>query len=504
MPSKKQPSSSNGKRRWWGLRLLKKLFFFLMISLAYLGWIQYSYWAEPIRVERDYVSELNRELLIGAEEDFAWPKYQEILRDMPAFNEDWSQRARGWTGTSSIPRWESAWPDIDQYLNENAEFLQLIRETSQREILGFRLRAGLKRGGTALKDSEASSQKPVVVNVRMDAHIDLQKLALILDRHARLSFRNGKTQIAFDDLISMLNIASHVGQTKALFAQQLSANIASRSSYTLLELIGEDDGSISVDDLNNFLARLQNFQKKAIPISLSFARVMIKDFVQRVYTDNGNGDGHFRLTAYLDQIGYGRNPMMEIIFEALGSGRYARRKVTEETLEDLIAKAQNEVQLEPWNLKTNSTLVDDLEQLDSHKGKKLIVLTRLFPDVFGPYFMMQYFIQLKDSLRVVIALKQFKETHQVWPTKLSDLDNDWLQEIPPDRFDGHALRYKLLDGVPILYAIGPDQIDDEGEVFELDPAKLDVVHGWRNSIRNVAIYKNYLIPFGDLVLWTTQ
>ena len=46
--------------------------------------------------------------------------------------------------------------------------------------------------------------------------------------------------------------------------------------------------------------------------------------------------------------------------------------------------------------------------------------------------------------------------------RVADLVPDLLPAVPPDRYTGNPLSYRLQDGRPLVYSVGPDQKDDAG------------------------------------------
>jgi hypothetical protein len=68
---------------------------------------------------------------------------------------------------------------------------------------------------------------------------------------------------------------------------------------------------------------------------------------------------------------------------------------------------------------------------------------------------------------------------------------EYLSEIPRDPFDGASLRYRLVDGLPLIWSVGPDRIDQSGLTFDGSEAPR-----WLVPRRN-----DGLIGAEDLVLW---
>ena len=73
---------------------------------------------------------------------------------------------------------------------------------------------------------------------------------------------------------------------------------------------------------------------------------------------------------------------------------------------------------------------------------------------------------------VVLALRQYQQAEQHSPQTLQDLVPKYLSEVPVDPFDGKPLRYRVRsDGRWIVYSVGPNQLDENGEQPKGDPRK---------------------------------
>lgn len=71
---------------------------------------------------------------------------------------------------------------------------------------------------------------------------------------------------------------------------------------------------------------------------------------------------------------------------------------------------------------------------------------------------------------VVLALRQYQQAEQHSPQTLQDLVPKYLSEVPVDPFDGKPLRYRVrTDGRWIVYSVGPNQLDENGEQPKGDP-----------------------------------
>jgi ABC-type transport system involved in multi-copper enzyme maturation permease subunit len=68
---------------------------------------------------------------------------------------------------------------------------------------------------------------------------------------------------------------------------------------------------------------------------------------------------------------------------------------------------------------------------------------------------------------VALAAERYRRQHGTWPASLSDLVPALLPALPIDPLDGQPLRYRRLrDGV-VIYSVGPDGIDNGGNLPQL-------------------------------------
>jgi hypothetical protein len=78
---------------------------------------------------------------------------------------------------------------------------------------------------------------------------------------------------------------------------------------------------------------------------------------------------------------------------------------------------------------------------------------------------------------VALAAERFRRRHNRWPERLDELTPDLLAKVPEDPFSGGPLHYKrLADGV-VIYSLGPNGQDDDGDVAvspSLEPVSKDV------------------------------
>jgi hypothetical protein len=99
------------------------------------------------------------------------------------------------------------------------------------------------------------------------------------------------------------------------------------------------------------------------------------------------------------------------------------------------------------------------------------VLARILLPVY-PGIIVRYHRRAADlaATGVVIAACQFEQAEHRPPTSLQELVPKYMPDIPLDPFDGAPLRYHIRpNGKWIVYSVGPNQIDEDGEQPKVDP-----------------------------------
>jgi hypothetical protein len=68
-----------------------------------------------------------------------------------------------------------------------------------------------------------------------------------------------------------------------------------------------------------------------------------------------------------------------------------------------------------------------------------------------------------DQAVTALALERHRLAHGGYPTTLAELSPEYLASIPHDIMDGQPLRYRVADGNYVLYSVGANGTDDDGQ-----------------------------------------
>jgi hypothetical protein len=77
--------------------------------------------------------------------------------------------------------------------------------------------------------------------------------------------------------------------------------------------------------------------------------------------------------------------------------------------------------------------------------------------------------QVRDNLRVALAVAAYRHDRGRYPEKLEALAPAYLAAVPKDRFSGKALVYRPSEKGYLLYSVGANGKDEEGRWYDDDP-----------------------------------
>jgi hypothetical protein len=74
----------------------------------------------------------------------------------------------------------------------------------------------------------------------------------------------------------------------------------------------------------------------------------------------------------------------------------------------------------------------------------------------------EVYLAERDGVLAGIALEAYRRQHGSYPDLLQALSPALLPKVPVDRLNGQPLRYRVIDGVAVVYSTGADGDDDGG------------------------------------------
>ena len=270
--------------------------FIVIVILVYGVWVLVAM-NRKATISVDYIALLNETSAAVPEGNRAWPLYREAgiaLRKTPepsSFSEDIYDDI-------DTPTWpdQNGWKYYITWIASHVQTLDTIHRAAAMDSMGYVL------GGTiAVEDKELwpeqyASQEDLeqkndfLFSVLMPHFGPMRAMARLLSIDAKNAAINGDAESCLSDIETMLAIGTHVREHPLLIGDLVSFSIYKLAFLTLGEIMEHDCSLFSIEQMDE-LARVLQGVEKNLTIRFDGERLFFLDLLQRVYTDDGNGDG---------------------------------------------------------------------------------------------------------------------------------------------------------------------------------------------------------------------
>ena len=465
---------------WWrawmrGWQAVGVMFACMLVVMLYAG---ARYMLLTPTITHNYMKEINAKLLAVPPQERAWPLYLDAyqkLADLGPIPEP-SSLLPGELSRSYKPGGEH-WPEVAAYIEKAGPAIGLIREGAKRRSMGYLLSstqdpvlaaAEAKMEGRTPPASGAASpsdENPLLLSVLLPHLSTVRRMGVLVGREdfdAALVARDAER--ATQDLETAARMAEQLLAGSTLIEQLIGAALARIASESFMGASRSEFSMFDGAQLRRIAHALAAASASCV-IDLNVERQMLPDILQRVYSDNGAGDGVVTLSG-LRSIGapgaglFGLTGVENaLVFSPLTAGR--------KDLLDFYNRIMDEQQAAgrmPLNDPAASAAEAQLDRMARGTVARLryAPVAMLVPAVGHASRQLQIVAMRLDACTVGIALELYKRNHGAYPEQLSTLVPDLLPSVPPDRFDGKPLRYALKDGKPVVYSVGSNNIDDGG------------------------------------------
>ncbi len=455
----------------------------------------------------DYIAQLNAPILSTPKSDRAWPIWRKAIlaaSDGPGKDSPVSFEGALGGDCDKIP-----WSQTANWLDHHQSSLELARVAAQKPVMGFVLGTGGSTEDAELFRMSSDRAKGVdqpLMTVLLP-HLSMARtMALILSLDARraVELKDGDRAVA--DMLAVFGLARQLREPHDLLMNQLVAlAIDSLGVERLQQTIRTHPDVLSNKQMIEFAHLLYGPRVAADLISLKGERIFFADVVQRVYTDDGHGDGHITFKGMqnvpnfitigghnqltIDFMGFALSAPMLISSRAEMAGLYDR------FMNQTDANFQQPLRQVNWD-SLDSQLIS--LRASPVQSMRYILVSTLLPSLARSQANCEQYLGERDGTLVAISLELFHRRHGVYPASLVDLVPELLPEIPVDRITGDPVKYRLIDGKPVVYSVGADRIDDGG----IPPARKGG-YRWQSAADRWDV-KPAKAPRGDWVLYPTD
>ncbi len=447
----------------------------ILLLLLLAGWLTVSVFRSinmRPNISVDYVAELQR---LAAEHQApgqdAWPAMQEIFRLReeidaeigPQFPEE-LEAFRGtlrWERLYSLPYDEAAMqPELLGVSrlreSEYAEYLQEIVDSP--------------RGLMPLETDESET----LIGILLPDLGWSRQAAKMLVGTAHTAARQGDFQEYVLAMEATLAIAQHIGSQPILICGLVGIAIESLAYGRIREDV--IDMALPEKTCLAILGALDRWRTPGIALHLEGERMMFQDIVQRVYTDDGNGDGRFIVSALpgvLDAYGGASPRAMSGFggFANLTSVFFPSRREMTEKYDSFINATASRAAIPVWE--RGAYPADPDADIDS-LPRNWILIGLLAPALDRAAETHDLVEGQRQATRLMLALRVYEIRYGQLPEQLDALWPDILPEPVIDPINGKSFGYGLrepTDDDPrpyLLYSFGLDGTDDGGRMYAGD------------------------------------
>jgi hypothetical protein len=388
---------------------------------------------------------------------------------------------------------DAAWQDAVEAFRNYEDLLQSFREGARKKFFGIELRndpagysdedlqaiyPGSSRenfdssAGIADVDEETNQLIGQSVVMVLLPHVQvLRKAARIFVVDTRIAVFEQDADRAVQDIETMLGLARHAAEGPVLVCSLVGYAIAGIAFDQIEEILTGNPGFFN----DQQLARIQQAVTDAeIRQWLRYEgeRYMVADMIQRVYTDDGEGDGRItpeglkilvamNMWMQTDRPDFNDSRLSNLAQSVIGPASLlvaaSRKEVTDragEILDALMADADRPY----WQAKH-----PDVEEMLGDDRMKYALLHALLPAAQQVRSAMDRIAGRKEGVIGALALYRQHLSTGKWPESWDAVPRKVLAQPPVDQFNGQPLRFRIVDDQPRIFSTGEDRDYDGGK-----------------------------------------
>ena len=422
----------------------------------------------------DYIAQLNTAALQTPEDQRAWPIYRRAILAM-----------RNPTPNSPLEYWPNVlnynhdgrhWPDMKAWLRRHADDLELVRAASEKPFFGYILgRNGSINDPEMASASDKSSTEPHVrdnaLSLFMLRYQDYARpMARTLGDDMKLAAEDHDAARAERNVNAMLSLADQLhGQGNFVSGDLVSIGIRSMAISLVGDLLRDEPALWEDARWVRLAHRLSVTQTASDILSFESERLFVPDFLQRIYTDDGHGDGRLTFAGVLELgQGWGNicayySKLIRIISPALMAASGSRKEILRE-YDAVIDRAEAGLHA-PLRISGVIDFNRRAWSASALSSAKYAPLSRIAPHISRAAVVAERYLGQRDGIVTGIALELYRRRHASYPATLQTLTPDLLPAVPADRITGDPVRYRIVDNIPLVYSVGSDRHDDGGLIF---------------------------------------
>ena len=447
-----------------------------LISFAYTTWFLRG---KPT-VSVDYVEKFNQAIRPIADESLnAAPHYfkaVELYVD-PEEKYDWLTQHR--------------WNKLKQFLDTKTrpqEFRVLTNWIQSNTSAIAELRLGTAKPYCWFRyDVRPNSERRMSSILGTPQVVDVILIGEVLSWRMQFAAEREDWDLFAADLKCAKTLARHLMQCPMFIEKGIGANIDRWTHIALIQVL--QHYTLPPSATQRLAQALDESFPSGYPIAdMSFETFVLLDAVQRLFTDDGSGDGHLIPSAAWwgvptagtadNSPGYYYASAGDPYFVARTMIHPSRRE-TVQIIKQWKQMSDRDLSMTPYqNHISGESFEAWLQKTIGENPRNLFIRERL-PGTQRASWRSYAGRARHDAARTIVALLRYQADHGQFTEKLDELVPQYLKVIPQDPFGSGALSYERKGNDFVLYSWGLDFEDSGGQhnpdVFRMRSAKGDYV-----------------------------
>lgn len=463
---------------WWQfqhrLRQGIAVVFVLAVVLAAVHTVRF-YTGSPTLAFRP-LDVLNKDATALAEGDRAWPEYRKAYLALDLDQDQFNALTELEPDGSNLA-------EVRPLLDRAAASIARIRSAAARPGMGYvasigddddlAIKSAILTGSVCLVSSSPGQMKPDPENPEAMAillsHLTpVRSCARLLRADAIDALHARDAARLHADLAAMISIAKQLRSPDTYISSLVSVAVVTLTCDLIRDTVALNPALLSDDNLSDLAHRLAALGGPTDFISLRGERLFFQDTIQRLYTDDGNGNG--RLTAagsdYFNKtasLGVDRTNAGMLVASAF----LADRKQVTQAYETIMDRAESSMAVPLWiPVKESADLVLERYTRTALQRLRYMPVAVFAPALDRARYAAHEVVSNRNATLAVIALELHRRRTGAFPDAIDALIPGLLPTLPLDNADGQPLRYRRQPGPKgdsyLLYAIGTDLRDDAG------------------------------------------
>jgi hypothetical protein len=190
-----------------------------------------------------------------------------------------------------------------------------------------------------------------------------------------------------------------------------------------------------------------------------------REHIQRVFSDNGRGDGHFcaeGMVYLADIFNLSGSERTKFLFSSIVlHPKMMQRREAQAAGDAALSELAQWLALNPWERGAPTFDQKPKSSRPDYSASLALLPIYKLSAIPGTAGSIDLSVMQRDAARIVVAAELYRRKHRTWPTSLAAIYPN-PADMPLDSFSGKPLSFSIRDDRPFVYSVGNDRDDDGG------------------------------------------